>query len=591
MTVHCIGNGRVCVYGKGTEIFQAFGPDYSSPEAFRLREEAAPCTLAAAETKTEKISRIAFRHVGPGREIFDYIPPGPAAFTRRINGSARFIVSFENGRISPSPFDDTVIAITRPGAPSYIYEFENSIPHAYTSSRFRYTAFRYEGAVRCVALSDSEMRIETEGEALLLFAFAPTPESLSGQLEDAREAVRSIRNYGDPRLFPETDIGVAGDHPYRKAIADGYDVIAAQQSDAGSVLAGYNYHLSYVRDNYGVFRFLLAAGAYPRARRMLDYYVKVFREYGRIQNAQGMTEYAFHVHENDNVEITGYLVLMFTSYYAATGDNAMLAEGRALIEYCLRAQHGSMTRGMLTFNGDETYIAGGFLPRSALNDGSAEATALYHKAISGILLCASQGAAALSRATEDCIKADLAEIERCFGKRFFGADGTFYCNCPDSGFAPLIRPGGPLQCGHGFGMSYRNGNGDYVCPDCFRRELPPLFPGLYGRRFTTEAAILSPAFAEAGLIPDDKAKSTALKVLSELPSRERFVGYEYGMAMFAAGFDAGTAAKMLSLRDEFGAWSEYYERGALSGTLCRPWETAVNLAALIETFRRAGCGV
>ena len=39
---------------------------------------------------------------------------------------------------------------------------------------------------------------------------------------------------------------------------------------------------------------------------------------------------------------------------------------------------------------------------------------------------------------------------------------------------------------------------------------------------------------------------------------------------------------MLAQIDVFGAWSEYYDGGKQSGTLCRPWETAVNLASLIE---------
>ena len=157
-----------------------------------------------------------------------------------------------------------------------------------------------------------------------------------------------------------------------------------------------------------------------------------------------------------------------------------------------------MSSGMLTFNGDETYIAGGFLPRSAINDGSAEATALYDQAIEEIL---GVGAVKLPEELEKAIRADREEIEKCFKARFFGEDGTFYCNCPDSGFKPIVRPGGPLLCGHGLGMGFRNKNGDYVCPDCLNKDLPPFFPGLYGRRFTIEAAVLCPAFVGASLIP------------------------------------------------------------------------------------------
>ena len=572
MTVHCIGNGRVCVYGRGAEVFQAFGPEYSSPQAFCIKPD-------AAFTETRKLSRVAYKHVSRKCLMLDFIPEGADLFIRGIRGKCTFSVCFENGHVSPTPYENTVISVTKPGAPTYVYEFEDGRPNAYTSGKFRYPALRYSGKIEARTVSPYEISFTVNGTAALVFAFSHTPRGVFDRLDSADTYLTAMQDENDPRLYPEIDMKIGADHPYYKVIRDGYDVIAAQQSERGSVLAGYNYHLSYVRDNYGVFRFFLACGAYERARAMLGYYIKVFRENGRIQNAQGMTEYAFHVHENDAVEITGYLVLMFTSYYKATGDENTLLEGMPLIVYCLEAQHDSMINGMLTFNGDETYIAGGFLPRSAINDGSAEATALYHKAITEATKTAKE------RIPADLLKkmqADRKEIERCFEKRFFGGDGTFYCNCPESGYAPAVRPGGPLLCGHGLGMGFRNKNGDYVCPDCLNKDLPPLFPGLYGRRFTTEAALLCPAFSGVTLIPRAILKKTGDGVLASLPTRERSVGYEYGMAICASGYDRDGVERMMALRDEFGAWSEYYDRGNQSGTLCRPWETAVNLTAVIE---------
>ena len=48
-----------------------------------------------------------------------------------------------------------------------------------------------------------------------------------------------------------------------------------------------------------------------------------------------------------------------------------------MLTWCADAQERHLVAGMLPFNGDETYVAGGMLPRSALDDGSAEATLLY----------------------------------------------------------------------------------------------------------------------------------------------------------------------------------------------------------------------
>ena len=40
--------------------------------------------------------------------------------------------------------------------------------------------------------------------------------------------------------------------------------------------------------------------------------------------------------------------------------------------------------------------------------------------------------------------------------------------------------------------------------------------------------------------------------------------------------------KTLEIADEIGAWSEYYLGDIPSGTRCRPWESAINMEALIE---------
>ena len=86
--------------------------------------------------------------------------------------------------------------------------------------------------------------------------------------------------------------------------------IRAQQHKDGGVQAGHNYHLAYVRDQYGVARGLIAMGAWQEARKILEFYRTVFSRWGLIANAQAMgIDGIFHVHENDEVEITGYLLL------------------------------------------------------------------------------------------------------------------------------------------------------------------------------------------------------------------------------------------------------------------------------------------
>ena len=597
MTVHCLGNGKVCVYGKGADIFQAFGPEYSSPDAFTLSvcgDGAGPETGVGASADTVKHSRVCFSHTLTGAKMLDLVPPGSASFHRAVSGNVRFRLSLKNAPAFETVLDGDEMAVTEPGALIYVYSFENGRPHGYTSNRFRYLLIKTGGDAVRRKISATELEIDVSGRALISVFFSETPEALfeealEGGIADVMfsflESPASAPLGCSPLLFPERDVPASKNSPFSKEILDGFDVISAQQAETGAVLAGYNYHLSYVRDNYGVFRFFLAAGAYENARRLLAFYTSVFERHGRIQNAQGMSESAFHIHENDRVEITGYLVLMFTAYLRATGDDATVRKALPLIKYCLLSQQAELSPdGTLPFNGDETYIAGGLLPRSTIADSSMEATALFHRAITEALSVAfikeylGAGAAAL-------LSDGRALIEKHFAANFAGENGLFYCNKPleDPSRAPLFRPCGVRACGHGFGVSFRNKNGDYVCPACLSLDLPPLFPDLYGKRFDVAAALLSPCFTGSqGLIPGELIVKAAASVRAGMASRDRTVGYEYGILIYAQGFDPALADAMLAQIDVFGAWSEYYDGGKQSGTLCRPWETAVNLASLIE---------
>ena len=68
---------------------------------------------------------------------------------------------------------------------------------------------------------------------------------------------------------------------------------------------------------------------------------------------------------------------------------------------------------------------------------------------------------------------------------------------------------------------------------------------------------------------------------------QRSVGYDYGLVLFAmlqteSSRSEDVYLKTLEIVDEIGAWSEYYLGPTPSGTRCRPWESAINLEALIE---------
>lgn len=556
-TVHCLGNGRVCIYGKGADIFQAFGPDYSAPECFTAAVD--------GEFITKKISHRQYEHRSDKCVITDYLPEDESVFYRVVKGGA--IVEFEikNAVLQDTPYEDTYIAITYEGAPVYIYDFfKDGKPKAYTSSKKRYAAVKIHGDAELKRTSDTAFNV-TCRDCVIAAAFSHTLEGVFDLIS------KPVPEFSVPTRKINVD-------KYYNEVCDGYDAVVSQQSYNGSVLAGYNYHLCYVRDNYGVLRFLLACGAYERAKLLLTFYLSVFERYGKLHNAQGMAEHAFHVHENDKVEITGYIVLMFAVYFEKTGDFELLEKASPLMEYCLISQHEAMIGSVLPFNGDETYVAGGFLPRSALNDGSAEATALYHQSILKAL--AYQKYVKINDALMQKLKADAAFIEKDYQNSFI-KDGVLYANKPDIGYKPDFRHG-VRACGHGFGLCFRNENDDYVCPDCVNRKLPRFYGDEYGKKYVTEAAVLCPAFTGTALIPKEIIKKTAEKVTADFDKRTDIVGYEPGLLLYAAGYNEKIISKMLSMRDKFGVWSEYFRGGKQAGTLYRTWETSVNLAALIE---------
>ncbi len=556
-TVHCLGNGRVCVYGRGADIFQAFGPDYSAPECFTATVD--------GDFETKKISYRHYEHRSDKCVIVDHLPEGKSVFYRAVKGGAKISFEIKNALLQETPYENTYIATTYEGAPVYIYDFyKDGRPKAYTSSKKRYAAFRFYGGAELIRTSDSAFTVICR-DCVIAVAFSHTPEDVFELISQPVPAFD----------LPKRQINV---NKYYNEVCDGYDAIASQQSYNGSVLAGYNYHLCYVRDNYGVLRFLLACGAFERTKLLLEFYISVFEKNGRFHNAQGMVEHAFHVHENDKVEITGYMILMFARYYEATGDYELLEKASSLIEYCLSSQHEALVGDVLPFNGDETYVAGGFMPRSALNDGSAEATALYHQSILKAL--SYQKYVKINAALTEKIKAD-AEITKKNYINNFIKDGVLYANKPDIGYKPGFRHG-VRACGHGFGLCFRNENGDYVCPDCINKKTPRFYGDEYGKRYVTEAAVLCPAFTGSELIPKEIIKKTAKKIISGFEDRSDIVGYEPGLLLYAAGYNEKVVSKMLSMRDKYGVWSEYIRDGKQSGTLYRTWETAVNLAAMLE---------
>jgi hypothetical protein len=377
-------------------------------------------------------------------------------------------------------------------------------------------------------------------------------------------------------------------------------LIAAQQSAEGGVVAGHNYCLAYVRDQYGTSRGLLALGRTAEARAILEFHRHIHERHGCIHNAQSIYEpTTFHVHENDAVEMTGYLIIQAFDYLDATGDADFVRTLAPLLEWAFASQERCLTAGMLPFNGDETYVAGGIIPRTVLRHGSAEATALFTAGGRRLVpWLRAQGFWGELRAT--AAAARVAEAESGYRANFV-VDGRLLVNNPTLAElqpAPRFRHGvclgtpvGPHPGWFGWTEHYPP-DGRYLCPECLARATPQPTPP---QRHYLASVALTPLLVGWPWCSAAEARAqveTAFCGFCDAKGRftpcaegRSFPGYELGVLLYgiaAVGHPASTevAHALLALRDPTGAWVEYYAQGQPRGTRARPWESALNLVGL-----------
>jgi len=378
------------------------------------------------------------------------------------------------------------------------------------------------------------------------------------------------------------------------AIEDVLFAIRAQQSEQGGVMAGHAYPLAYVRDQYGVLRGLLSMGDFSGAKAILQYYLDVESRYGTIHNAQGMGPGGiFHIHENDNTEITAYLVLGCIDYLHDTADRAFFARCLGLCGRAMQRSLPELAGGMMPFNGDETYIAGGLLPRSVIEQGSLEATALFLAAAAGLeRVCMEYGF------PTDALPVGLHEARITAELSFddnFARRGGYTVNAPRRETMhpqPMYRHG-VCYFGDSFGWLRAVDRGCYVCPACAGKPVQPddteyrLHSAYLTLPYVGAEVIGKPILAESV-----RAMLAAYRKTGRMPAAplgNRIVGYDFGFLLYAAAVTGEDASDILTaalaVRDEAGMWVEYYTRadGALcpSGTRCRPWESAVNMDGIL----------
>lgn len=141
-----------------------------------------------------------------------------------------------------------------------------------------------------------------------------------------------------------------------------------------------------------------------------------------------------------------------------------------MLEWAWEAQKKHLAGGMIPFNGDETYIAGGVLPRNTLNDGSAEATLLFITAGERLLQWIDRNNVwDVQKMEENMHALELARNK--YRENFWDGRGII-TNNPDRVLQiqlPRHRHGVCEAC-FDFGWTEKNSSNRYLCPKCLNAK-------------------------------------------------------------------------------------------------------------------------
>jgi hypothetical protein len=607
--VHCLGNGKLAVYGQGINIMQVFGPPYSSPSFMKLKLSKQEDGVVSDRIKGTPIWQHSQKEgCKTIFEAVDFVDAEIPCFIRKLYIEEEIIFDLEiendfcilNNISRFERFGVKASLLAEADSGVYIYG-------KYPSPKKLTNQIVVTGNIELIEVKSNTTYqiICKKGEVTIYITGGPSYPECMENMESALEAgyenmlSRTKEYWSDftARRF-DFDKKIPMDLEERevllKTIDDVSVLIKTQQGIDGGVLAGHNYHLAYIRDQYGTFRCLLKLGYYTEARAILNFYWNIWKRHRRLHNAQASgVDGIFHVHENDGVEITGYLIIQAFDYYKVTGDAELLKEISPMLQWAWNMQKEQLVDYMLPFNGDETYIAGGILPRNCINDGSAEATLLFITSGQRLLRWIKENEYWEAHILDENIKL-LEETIKNYRKNFV-EDGRIITNNPKRRGKiklPIYRHGVCEGC-NSFGWTEMNMEDRYVCPNCLQKNhIKRVEP----QKYYLKSVSLMPLYIGSELFSMEEIRSMVdeivldYKTTGRLPSREHdtiSVGYDYGLFLYTLNTLNNPLSKeifrrMLDMLDSTGAWVEYYDKDVPKGTRYRPWESGINLEAAIN---------
>lgn len=570
--VHAIGNGEILAYEIGPQIIQIICYPYSAPSFAELTVD----NLEYAVSERLEKTNVWKHQLDNGSIISDYADANGRSFIRNISALSDYSMTLKISKEFLLTGKDEFSFETLKGCEYY----------GHAAPKNAHACFKVIGNIEINKINDLAFSLKIhQGNSYIIFG---------EKIEDLPVTEKDCQKiFSETILYWNNSLSRLKAVPKRiSEICESVAVmIKAQQGKDGGIMAGYAYHLAYIRDQYGTVRGLLSLGLLDEAKAVMYYYKSVFDEYGELHTAQSIGVHGvFHIHENDCSEITGYIVVMTFDIYEICKDDKFLNDMLPMVKWALECQKKLLLDNMLPFNGDETYIAGGFLPRYAIYDGSAEATMLFAEGIKRYMFY-----------TGDKTYKDVYNTIKDSYESNFIIDGRFITNNPNRLSLkdyPATRHGICECCACVLEQTYITESGRYVCRNCMDRDMPPRDKYI----FELAASKLSIPFMNSDLISEEKVVSLLTKMVNEynktgkLPSgcpENEAVGYDYGLLLYALTKYGFKEAKnlfetALDVLDETDVWCEYYRNGIAYRTRCRPWESGINITAIIN-FANAKC--
>ena len=603
-SMHCMGNGKMVVYAAGPDISFLYGPPYSSPNMLTMSCES-DSELKDEATREMWAAIWSHKMTIGGNKALDYtefVASTLPAYVRLVNCATEGV----RWVIRPERSAEFVPMKGRPGV--WLQTVQPGEPiFKYPTNLWTHHWIIAQGSCSGELDSSGSMVIKCRpGKgSLVILGSNSLPdgtlamEKLYGTDKEPLllSTRRSWRNFTARRLAAKPMLKHVSPE-IAETLDDAAVLLKAQQSSTGGLMAGAVFAMAYIRDQYGASRGMLALGMTSEAKQNLLFRYAKFKRFGSLVTADLMgSDCARHQHENDEVEGPGYTILQVRDYIRATGDDAFGRKLWPMLKWCWDVQQGHSANGLQPFNGDETYVAGGFYPRSGLNQGSADTTLVFIE--SGKWLCDWAIQQKLwSRADANQQMRHL-EVARVAYRHWFWDKDRIWANAPereDTIDAPRFRHG-VCEGGCGwFGWTERSASGRYECPKCLAtKELPESHPA----RMEVNSVSLLPAYIGSDILSKSELKRLVSHVVSQasptghiasVPATENCVGYDPGLILFnalAAGHPYATEAqkRILRMQDSAGAWDEYYgkdDRPYPTCCRCRPWESGVNAAALVQ---------